>query len=235
MSDEAIRIASEALHAAWKEKRLATLRAQPDGGEWEPDWSQAPTTPEPGAQWYSVDANGAARWWKRKPRIITDGWMAQNMDGHGGSWRAGTAHLPIGTDWRTTLRQRPEEGESDGRQQDDGGRAVPGGLDGQRQQRPMGLSAADADSDGDEPALDDRELPADIVAPDLTPTEDADQPAAPAPLTEERVRPTWQELRGRIMDCADKGVGKDYEHRSALAEGLANWIEQQYASTEEGR
>lgn len=71
----------------------------------EPDWSEAPEYPEPGAQWYAVDSNGFARWWKRKPYVRGYSWTC---DGTGGWWQAGRVTLPLGTDWRLTLRQRPE-------------------------------------------------------------------------------------------------------------------------------
>jgi len=73
----------------------------------EPDWSEAPEW----AQWWAVSAEHEAFWYAAEPKPIS----------HMGHWsrpmtnsrvsimqRAGRINLPLGTDWRLTLRKRPE-------------------------------------------------------------------------------------------------------------------------------
>lgn len=82
------------------EVALAWLDAQPEAPE--PDWTNAPEW----AQWWAVDANGMAWWYATQPEYLS---------GDGTEWdcgqqarRVGEIDLPLGTDWRTTLRRRPE-------------------------------------------------------------------------------------------------------------------------------
>ncbi len=83
---------------------LSTLRAwldaQPEAPE--PDWTKAP----PWAMWWAVDANGMAWWYATQPEYLSgDGteWACGQP-----AWRVGEIDLPVGVDWRTTLRRRPE-------------------------------------------------------------------------------------------------------------------------------
>lgn len=64
----------------------------------QPDWTQAPAW----AQWWAVDATGAANWYASKPETADDVPM----------WWSDDRNLPdlpdmFGIDWRTTLRRRP--------------------------------------------------------------------------------------------------------------------------------
>lgn len=78
---------------------LAWLDAQPAAPE--PDWTQAPEW----AQWWAVQASGFAKWYQDKPAIEWGDWRVPwNMF----TQSAGDANLPLGSDWRMTLRRRPE-------------------------------------------------------------------------------------------------------------------------------
>jgi len=68
----------------------------------QPDWSSAPEW----AQWWSVDADGEATFWQNKPDVICIRGMWYD---DGECLVACDLDLPIGIDWRTTLRQRPTE------------------------------------------------------------------------------------------------------------------------------
>jgi hypothetical protein len=77
---------------------LAWLDAQPAAPE--PDWTTAPDW----AQWWAVSARGVASWWAGdKPYIDGALW-----DNGGGKLITYVIDLPLGVDWRTTLRRRPE-------------------------------------------------------------------------------------------------------------------------------
>lgn len=68
----------------------------------QPNWSQVPDW----AQWWAVDANGLAHWWKDEPRVSYAGaWSGFNW------YATGKVHdIPLGTDWRTLKVKRPEIG-----------------------------------------------------------------------------------------------------------------------------
>ena len=68
----------------------------------QPDWSSAPEW----AQWWSVDADGEATFWQNKPDVI---YIRGMWHDDGECLVACDLDLPIGIDWRTTLRQRPTE------------------------------------------------------------------------------------------------------------------------------
>jgi hypothetical protein len=74
----------------------------------QPDWSQAPKW----AMWWAVDANGYPMWYMHEPFIQDAMWMWQDNDGLASGIPSRhlpqSIELPIGTDWRTTLRQRPQ-------------------------------------------------------------------------------------------------------------------------------
>ena len=78
----------------------AWLDAQPDAPI--PDWTTAP----PWAQWWAVDEDGRTYWYDRQPYVekADDGCW----DGNGEFRWNGDVTLPVGVDWRTTLRRRPE-------------------------------------------------------------------------------------------------------------------------------
>jgi hypothetical protein len=61
-----------------------------------PDWSAAPDW----AQWWAVDESGDAYWYKGAPNCEDVQWWAVGIA------EAGSVDL-AGTNWRTTLRQRP--------------------------------------------------------------------------------------------------------------------------------
>lgn len=105
--EDALRyIADTPLHSReldWLEDQIQQALAALRGPE--PNWSEAPDEPSPGAQFWTADANGCARWWRRRP--FPTGTGTWGTDGVGGWWNAGRVDLPLGTDWRLTLRQRP--------------------------------------------------------------------------------------------------------------------------------
>lgn len=79
----------------------AWLDTQPEVPE--PDWTQAPDW----AQWWAADEDGRTYWYDRQPYVekADDGCW----DGNGEFEWNGDVTLPVGVDWRTTLRHRPEE------------------------------------------------------------------------------------------------------------------------------
>jgi hypothetical protein len=82
------------------EAALAWLDAQAAAPE--PDWTTAPDW----AQWWAVDEDGRTYWYNRQPYVekADDGCW----DGNGKFEWNGDVTLPVGVDWRTTLRRRPE-------------------------------------------------------------------------------------------------------------------------------
>lgn len=70
----------------------------------EPDWSKAPEW----AEWWAVNADGGVAWFENKPTIwvsvVYCGWESNK-----GRWKTilDRLELPLGVDWRTTLRKRP--------------------------------------------------------------------------------------------------------------------------------
>ena len=65
----------------------------------EPDWDDLP----PWANWWAIDNVGRICWFQVQPSHHVTGWQFGGM--HGNS-RIGN-DLPLGCDWRLTLRQRP--------------------------------------------------------------------------------------------------------------------------------
>jgi hypothetical protein len=70
----------------------------------EPDWDEAPEW----AMWWVVEPSGDAYWWQAEP------WIVDNDHWDHPEFRtvradvAGEVDLPLGIDWRTTLRERPQ-------------------------------------------------------------------------------------------------------------------------------
>lgn len=81
---------------------LAWLEAQAAAPE--PDWDEAPEW----AMWWVVEPSGDAYWWQAEP------WIVDNDHWDHPEFRtvradvAGEVDLPLGIDWRTTLRERPQ-------------------------------------------------------------------------------------------------------------------------------
>lgn len=78
------------------------LDAQPDAPI--PDWTTAP----PWAQWWAVDADGFACWYGVAPPFLPNASHAWDSEPEGRGESVGYINLPVGVDWRTTLRRRPE-------------------------------------------------------------------------------------------------------------------------------
>ena len=78
---------------------LTEQDAQPDAPL--PDWTTAPEW----AQWWAVDADGMACWYTSEPKIYESVWGPEDDRWH---VTHGLVDLPLGVDWRTTLRRRPE-------------------------------------------------------------------------------------------------------------------------------
>lgn len=80
-----------------------------DVREWiagNPDWSQAPEE----AMYWAVDANDISRFWEHEPVLQRNRWNGKLGRLMLEMWiDKDHAHLPLGIDWRTTLRKRPEE------------------------------------------------------------------------------------------------------------------------------
>jgi hypothetical protein len=87
----------------------AQLAAHPDAGD--VDWTQAPEW----ANWRAVDPNGWAHWFQEEPiKLMTinySGWVAKTINGiqQGAELWASEVDLPLGVDWRETLRQRRKQ------------------------------------------------------------------------------------------------------------------------------
>jgi hypothetical protein len=85
------------------------LAAHPDAGD--VDWTQAPEW----ANWRAVDPNGWAHWFQEEPiKLMTinySGWVAKTINGiqQGAELWASEVDLPLGVDWRETLRQRRKQ------------------------------------------------------------------------------------------------------------------------------
>ena len=79
---------------------LNWLEAQPEAPQ--PDWATAP----PWVNWWAADANGETHWFVSAPKVFDSIWMPhphlEIIDDDG------DVDLPVGIDWRTTLRRRPE-------------------------------------------------------------------------------------------------------------------------------
>jgi hypothetical protein len=78
-------------------KAIAALRGP------EPDWSEAPET----AEWWAVGPNNNARWFTKEPIVASFAgsplhWFSAHLEKD-----AGRVTLPLGCDWRLTLRRRP--------------------------------------------------------------------------------------------------------------------------------
>jgi len=93
------------------EAALAWLDAQPAAPE--PDWDSAPEW----ANWWAASVPVGlykftnAFWYAEKPHMRAHEWVcATNPDGSptGKMMGAPYVDLPLGIDWRTTLRRRPE-------------------------------------------------------------------------------------------------------------------------------
>ena len=74
----------------------------------EPDWTNAPSQ----ANWWAVSVDGSAAWFTEKPQLFQAGgtWLCELDNGRpvGHVFAAGHVDLPVGRNWRTTLRRRPE-------------------------------------------------------------------------------------------------------------------------------
>lgn len=68
----------------------------------EPDWSTAPAW----AQWWAVDARGIGLLYECEPVLAELEWW--RVDPACRYQKAMKVDLPLGCDWRLTLRQRPE-------------------------------------------------------------------------------------------------------------------------------
>lgn len=73
----------------------------------DPDWSHAPEW----AQWWAVDSSCMAYWYQTQPTMVPGMWYCPKGHGH---WSCMVGDepidLPLGCDWRLTLRRRPEVG-----------------------------------------------------------------------------------------------------------------------------
>lgn len=81
---------------------LAWLDAQPEAPE--PDWTTAPDW----AQWWAVDADGLAYWYGIVPPTLSPTHDMWDTGPDGFDTPIGYIDLPLGIDWRTTLRTRPQ-------------------------------------------------------------------------------------------------------------------------------
>ena len=90
-------------HMESVEEWFATMVAHPEPDrEFEPDWSTAPDW----AMWRATNANGLCKWHEFRPALSFTRWT--NVHLRGRTVQDKMIDLPIGTDWRTTLRRRPE-------------------------------------------------------------------------------------------------------------------------------
>lgn len=81
----------------------------------EPDWTTAPA----GTRWWAIDAENWAYWFDTKPIIHKAQWRVRKKRTEEGRKNSGRAtylgignlndyvKLPLGCDWRLTLRRRP--------------------------------------------------------------------------------------------------------------------------------
>jgi hypothetical protein len=71
----------------------------------EPDWDNAPEW----ARWWAVEPDGeeygSAHWYAEQPSIENAWWSEPTNSKFG---HDETVNLPLGCDWRLTLRKRPE-------------------------------------------------------------------------------------------------------------------------------
>ena len=74
--------------------------------ELEPDWSNAPDD----AEWYTIDANGAATWSEEEPFFSPVGKFPEKIWDMNGNYyiEREPVRLPLGIDWRLCKWQRPE-------------------------------------------------------------------------------------------------------------------------------
>lgn len=68
----------------------------------EPDWTDAPA----GAGWWAIHADGIAAWFWHEPVTSNAIWIDE-LDEYGCTYAG--SELPLGCDWRLTLRQRPSQ------------------------------------------------------------------------------------------------------------------------------
>lgn len=64
-----------------------------------PNWEQAPKW----ANWYAVDSDGSGSFFENKPRHDRYTWRSTS-----GDWCYANAKVLTGSDWKDSLRQRPE-------------------------------------------------------------------------------------------------------------------------------
>jgi len=82
------------------------LQSQPTAPE--PDWSTA----SPDTQYHTIDASGLGIWWNTShpPQPVVFLWVSDELDKEQQYFMIVdyVYDLPLGIDWRTTLRRRPE-------------------------------------------------------------------------------------------------------------------------------
>ena len=82
------------------------LQSQPTAPE--PDWSTA----SPDTQYHTIDASGLGIWWNTShlPQPVVFLWVSDELDKEQQYFMIVdyVYDLPLGIDWRTTLRKRPE-------------------------------------------------------------------------------------------------------------------------------
>ena len=82
--------------------RLDSLPVAP-----EPDWDEAPEW----AMWWAQDATEDCNWFEQKPFPDLAEWVMAKGSWEEDGWNCvfdKCVSLPLGIDWRTTLRKRPE-------------------------------------------------------------------------------------------------------------------------------
>jgi hypothetical protein len=101
-------------NAMWKSKdikrlldELVTLRKRIyELTHWQPDWTQAP----PWAKYAAVDFAGLLIWFECAQTVERVQFRGHLDWSYGCRWEPGdVVDLPLGVDWRTTLRERPNE------------------------------------------------------------------------------------------------------------------------------
>ena len=85
----------------------AWLDSQPAAPE--PDWSEAPEW----ADAWVVETSCRSWWWAGYPVATNGGWSGGGWSGVGRREFCHHESLPLGIDWRTTLRKRPTAEELD--------------------------------------------------------------------------------------------------------------------------